>query len=303
MTQWQRRSFIAPGLTQVPTGPHLAELTTQVARATQSLNRSSGAIGLYSASAGANLIHGVGSDPYGNAAGHEYDLIDDGSLSHARVAVVKLCREVSLFQPRVALERKGFSFIELSGPTAWSGQQLSASLADAAELWVISDSCVRLTADAVDVIEDFFRSGRGVYIWGDNDPYFADANVILRRLFGVAMFGNFPGDRVVPMCSEMNQVGLVPGHLVTTGLVNVYEGITIAEVATTESLRPLIYASDGRVVTAAYDQEGCRAIVDGGFTRLYNRWESAGTDRYIVNAAAWLLNVERFGEAAFTQDS
>jgi hypothetical protein len=34
--------------------------------------------------------------------------------------------------------------------------------------------------------------------------------------------------------------------------------------------------------------------VDGGFTRLYNNWESAGTDRYIINAAAWLLNIERF---------
>ena len=40
---------------------------------------------------------------------------------------------------------------------------------------------------------------------------------------------------------------------------------------------------------------GRRALVDGGFTRLYHKWDSAGTDRYVVNAAAWLANIERFG--------
>jgi hypothetical protein len=70
-------------------------------------------------------------------------------------------------------------------------------------------------------------------------------------------------------------------------------------VPTTELLRPLVYGSNGRVVTAYYDDDGRRAIVDGGFTRLYHKWESAGTDRYIVNAAAWLLNIERFDEDSF----
>ena len=81
--------------------------------------------------------------------------------------------------------------------------------------------------------------------------------------------------------------------------MNIFEGITIAEVPTTDLLRPLVYGSNGRVVTAYFDHDGCRAIVDGGFTRLYHKWESAGTDRYIVNAAAWLLNIERFDEDSF----
>ena len=46
---------------------------------------------------------------------------------------------------------------------------------------------------------------------------------------------------------------------------------------------------------AFYDKDGKRALVDGGFTRLWCNWDSAGTDRYIVNAAAWLANIERFG--------
>jgi hypothetical protein len=40
-----------------------------------------------------------------------------------------------------------------------------------------------------------------------------------------------------------------------------------------------------------------RAILDGGFTCLYMRWDTAGTGRYVKNAAAWLANAERFGDA------
>lgn len=28
------------------------------------------------------------------------------------------------------------------------------------------------------------RSGRGVYIWGENEPYYADANAVAGALFG-----------------------------------------------------------------------------------------------------------------------
>ena len=33
------------------------------------------------------------------------------------------------------------------------------------------------------------------------------------------------------------------------------------------------------------------------FTRLYVKWDTAGTGRYVKNAAAWLVNVERFGDS------
>jgi hypothetical protein len=248
----------------------------------------------YSEWAGQNQIAGAGADRYGNANGSQYDLIQDGSVIHAEVVVLNLCSEVSLHQPKAALERKGFTLVELK-----DGADLAARLANAAEFWLISDSRRRLTPDALDAIESFFHDGRGIYIWGDNAPYFADANLVLQRLFNVAMFGDSHGDQVVSMLDNGKTSGLVPGHLVTTGLVNIYEGITIAEVPTTELLRPLVYGSNGRVVTAYFDHDGRRAIVDGGFTRLYNRWESAGTDRYIVNAAAWLLNIERFDKGFF----
>jgi hypothetical protein len=291
MGQWQRRTFSAPGLTQAPPGPYVGALARRSARVVRVTRRpGSGSIGPYSEWAGQNHIAGAGADQYGNASGSEYDLIEDGSIIEAKVVVLNLCSEVTLHQPKAALERKGFTLVELR-----DCKRLSERLVDAAELWIISDSHKHLTSDALDAIEAFFREGGGLYIWGDNDPYFADANLVLKRLFRVAMFGDSPGGQVVPMLGSGKKSGLVPGHLVTTGLVNIYEGITIAEVPTTKVLKPLVYGSNGRVVTAYFDQDGCRAIVDGGFTRLYHMWESAGTDRYIINAAAWLLNIERFG--------
>ena len=51
------------------------------------------------------------------------------------------------------------------------------------------------------------------------------------------------------------------------------------------------------MVAAYYDRDGHRAILDGGFTRLYLKWDTAGTGRYVKNAASWLVNAERFGDA------
>lgn len=55
------------------------------------------------------------------------------------------------------------------------------------------------------------------------------------------------------------------------------------------------------MVAAYFDRDGKRAIVDGGFTRLYVNWDTAGTGRYVKNSAAWLANVERFGSAVVSR--
>lgn len=251
---------------------------------------------IYTEWAGVNQIKAARADEHGNAAGTEYDLIRDGSLDGAKIVVLNLCpREVNVIKPRAALEEKGFRVVEIH-----DGGQLRSELRDAAEFWIISDLRPHLSSDQIDEIIAFFNRGRGLYIWGDNEPFYADANNLLQRLFQTTMSGNSPGQQVVTLRQEGLRSGLVPSHPITTGLVNVYEGYTIAEVHDTEDLRPLIYGSNGKVVTTFFDRGGCRALVDGGFTRLYESWEStAGTARYVVNAAAWLLNLERFGEDQF----
>jgi hypothetical protein len=59
----------------------------------------------------------------------------------------------------------------------------------------------------------------------------------------------------------------------------------------------LIWSTDGNVVASVYEKDGKRLIIDGGFTRLYVNWDTAGTGRYVKNAAAWLVNFEKFGNA------
>ena len=93
---------------------------------------------------------------------------------------------------------------------------------------------------------------------------------------------------------------MVEGHLVCTGIEKLYEGITIASASLGSELTPVVYASNGSVVVAEYARDGRRALLDGGFTRLYHKWDTAGTGRYVKNAAAWLANYERFGDSLFS---
>ena len=168
---------------------------------------------------------------------------------------------------------------------------------NACQLWIISSNVRKLNEGHLKVIKKFFDSGKGVYIWGDNQPYYADANYVSKYLIGVEMLGNMPGGINVGLNSKGKQIGLAPGHLITTGLENVYEGVTIATIQdNNQVLTPLIYGHDRNLVTATYEKDGKRLILDGGFTRLYVAWENAGTGRYVKNAAAWLVNYERFGE-------
>ncbi|CAF4221644.1 unnamed protein product, partial [Rotaria sordida] len=59
----------------------------------------------------------------------------------------------------------------------------------------------------------------------------------------------------------------------------------------------LATATDGNSSIAVYDPpmtstEG-RLCLDCGFTKLYCEWDSAGTERYIVNASCWLAGIEK----------
>jgi len=236
-------------------------------------------------------------DAYGNAQGNGYDLAVDGAFKGQTVAVIQLYtgEGFDFSMPRAALAEKGFSVFRWSNgvPTP---AYLEKALAKSSQLWLISGSSQLLTDAHVKIIKEFFDSGHGVYIWGDNAPYYADANFVAQALLGTVMTGDVPGDHVVGVERAKGGVGLLPNHLLTTGLEHIYEGITIATIAPAPDLQPLIYGSANNLVAAFYDRGGKRAILDGGFTRLYLKWDSAGTARYVKNSAAWLANAERFGD-------
>ncbi|WP_222615298.1 hypothetical protein [Persicimonas caeni] len=239
----------------------------------------------------------VDSDKWGNAAGNQYDLAVDGAFEGQTVAVLHFYTgegfDFSL--PKKALAQKGFSVYRWMN-RAPSPEKLEKALEKACQLWIISGSTRQLNDKHLAVIKKFFDSGKGVYIWGDNQPYYADANAVAKVLFNGQMTGNLMGNQTVSLQEEKGKPGLLPNHLLTTGLEYIYEGITIATIQPNDALEPLIYGSAGNLVSAFYDHDGKRAILDGGFTRLYINWDTAGTARYVKNAAAWLVNYERFGD-------
>jgi len=221
----------------------------------------------------------------------------EGKFTASTILVIQLYtgEGFDFVAPTKALEDKGFS-IYCYKDYPPSPKELEKALSMSTQLWVISDSKRKLSDDHVQVIKDYFDKGHGVYIWGDNEPYYADANVLSQALIGTTMLGNVMGDKIVKLKEKDTKVGLVPNHLITTGLENVYEGVTIATVQDNKDVKPLMYGSAGNVVTAVYEKNGKRCILDGGFTRLFIKWDTAGTDRYVKNAAAWLVNVEKFAQ-------
>jgi hypothetical protein len=246
-------------------------------------------------------------DKYGNAAGNQFDLAVDGAFEGQTVAVLHFYTgegfDFSL--PKKALAQKGFSVYRWMN-TAPSPEELEEKLEKACQLWIISDSQRHLNVEHLEVIREFYESGRGLYIWGDNQPYYSDANFVAENLLDTRMKGNLIGDQVVGVqarnTDEKEKSGIIEDHLLSTGLQNIYEGITIATIQPNQALTPLIWGSAGNLVAAFYDKDGKRAILDGGFTRLYIKWDSAGTPRYIKNAAAWLVNHERFGDEVVAAD-
>ncbi len=238
-------------------------------------------------------------DDFGNASGNQYDLAVDGAFEGQTIVVLHFYtgENFDFELPKAALKEKGFSVYRFVN-AAPSPAELEEALSKACQLWVISANDRRLTDKHAEVIEKFFYSGKGVYLWGDNDPYHADANFLAQKLVGVTMDGGYMGNQNVSFKTDATTHGMRQDHLITTGLEYVFEGITIAKINDPKKvMTPLVWSTDGNVVTAIYENQGQRLIIDGGFTRLYCNWKSAGTGRYVKNAASWLVNYERFGEA------
>jgi len=250
----------------------------------------------YSQYAGQSIIPGAKTDRYGNPQGSQYDLAKDGAFKGYKIVVLDLCHEGNFSLPRPALEKKGFCVTTFSSSEANDLQRLNTELyGNKSQLWIVSSRDRCLSSDCCKLIYDYFNKGNGLYVWSDNDPYFADSNVLLKKMFDSEMSGNYYASQVLSIQSGEKQPGIIRNHPITTGIQNFYEGITISNVKLTQDLNPLVYSSDGKIVTAFYDRDGKRALIDGGFTRLYCNWDSAGTDRFVVNCAAWLTNIERFG--------
>jgi hypothetical protein len=257
-------------------------------------NRARRARDLFTEHAGRTRIEGAATDRYGNAAGTAYDLGRDGAFEGHTVHVLHLYTgegfDFSL--PAAAFQRKGFHLERRTSPG--SADDLRQWLSDARQLWVIATLKPRLKADHLQVIREFWQRGGALYVWGDNEPYYADANGLLQALFGpdLIMHGNLIGGKVVREIGAARR-GFHP-HLITTGLEHLFEGITVASVAEGAAVRhgfaPLLYGSAGNLITVVRDPTPASGavLVDGAFTRLFCQWDEAGSARYVCNAACFL---------------
>lgn len=244
---------------------------------------------------GKNTQENAQKDNFGNLLGNEFDLAKDNAFKGKNIAVLHLYtgEGFDFSFPTKALEEKGFSI------TRWQNSppkidEFKSVLASSSQLWVISSNHKVLTNEYLIAIKDFFDKGHGVFIWGDNLPYYEDANYISESLLDTTMSGNIPGDKVVSLQKEKNKAGLIKNHEITTGIEYLYEGVTVATIKPSKDLKPLMFGSDNNLITAYFDKDGKRALIDGGFTRLFIKWDTAGTGRFVKNAAAWLSNIERF---------
>ncbi|MCR5680056.1 MAG: hypothetical protein K6G08_07610 [Prevotella sp.] len=174
-------------------------------------------------------------------------------------------------------------------------EPLRAALDDEhCQLWIISDDVCHMNEELYNLAYDHFYKGRGLFIWSDNADYFADANVMLDSLFHAKMSGFYSANRTVYRQNGNEPLGIVR-HPITQDLDSIYEGYTTSHIEMSNALKPLIYSSDSNVVTAYHDGK-CRALVDGGFTRIGLRSQHSiglqsrqpSTETFVVNCACWL---------------
>jgi hypothetical protein len=147
-----------------------------------------------------NIVIDAPKDKFGNADGNKYDLVKDGAFKGLKIVILQLytTSDFTFQKPTQALEQKGFE-VQRWSSTPPSPTELKSALVSASQLWIISDKVRKLDSKHLEVIKDFFDSGKGIYIWGDNEPFYSDANYIAQVLVGTTMHGNLNGDEKVSL--------------------------------------------------------------------------------------------------------
>lgn len=145
-----------------------------------------------------------------------------------------------------------------------------------------------------DACEAFHRSGGGLFVLADNMPFYTHANVILERISNAELEGVTPGNQILKL-GDAQFPSSFSSHLITTGITGeLYEGDTVCYPKSLGSLQPLAQSSNGKPVILYQEASGNngRVVVDTGFTKLWLKFNTAGTSRYVRNVAVWLLGID-----------
>lgn len=238
-------------------------------------------------------------DAFGNILGGDY--VKVGGLKGLHMLVVNLCSEVRAEQFQTDLRSTGISFEFLAFlPTPL---ELKSKLTNCCQFWILSGTIKTVSLEHCRVIEAFHQQGNGVYIWGDNDPWFADANALLEVLQpGVMLEGNDPGRQCLSASQDPNGMpGILASHTCFFGVDKIFEGVTVSYIKDkSPGMLAIMRDSSNHIVTSCRSKSSDRnsrmgpLLLDGGFTRLMDEfWNTtAGTSRFVVNSVAYLANFE-----------
>lgn len=235
-----------------------------------------------------------GFDEFGNPEGRAFDLGggDEDRIRGERILlyICQLPDGVFAEQEMQTLMAERGLQLDIHHSPAFGGCTLDDQmLASYTQLWFVSGDRPTLSAQQVKMIVDYVRSGNGLAIWADNEPYYADANLLAQALTGSSFSGNRHGDKVM-VPGPPDTAGRFVEHQLTQGVNNLYEGITICTIDPMPGITILGKSHDGQHCLGCFEQEGQRIVLDTGFTKLYsiNYRKSAGLGRYLSNIAFWL---------------
>jgi len=234
-------------------------------------------------------------DVYQNPQGEGYDLGKDGEFSEF-VVLIGQFYSFDIANAKKALEKKGFVVILTTETKFFLDALPKADIAI-----IISGASNTGSKDFAQKVAEFHKAGGALYIWGDNGPYVKHANEVLPLVLNdskVQLSEDYTHAQKILSLGNALTKGQFGPHIITTGIVKLYEGHTICYPNSLGPLKVLATSSDGHPAVCYADNESLRdmacgrVIVDCGFTKLYLQWDDAGTARYIMNAAVWLLGIE-----------
>lgn len=240
-----------------------------------------------------------GFDRFGNPEGRAFDLGGgDEDRVRGESILLYICPVpdgvYAEQEMRTLMAERGLQ-LDIRHAPASGGCALDAqSLVGYTQLWYLSGDRPTLSGQQVQMIVDYVRSGNGLAIWADNEPYYADANLLARALTGSSFSGNRQGDKVMVPGSP-DTAGRFVEHQLTQGVNNLYEGITICTIDPVPGITILGKSHDGQRCLGCFEREGQRVVLDAGFTKLYSMYyhKSAGLGRYLSNIAFWLAHGSR----------
>jgi hypothetical protein len=236
----------------------------------------------------------------GNEERAEFDLGKDGAFSDFAVLVGLFCNQIKCWDQNSgkALSQKGFRVTYTTDEREFI-RQLKNGANSFDVTWIVPTSDTTLNSveqeEFKTLVLNYHRTGRGLFIYGDNSPYFLQANWILPDLVGTTLVGDTPGDRVLSYGNGKTAGEFDANHLIFAGINYLYEGVTICYPQTDGKLTHLATSSDGHPCISFLEStpEHGRVLLDTGFTKLSYSWNSAGQARYVVNVTVYLVDVER----------